>query len=290
MSRVWKNTHCTRTPQTRTPIPLLGPATRALPYALRPPPSRTLPPRFRHRPNHLHPLRVDTPVASRPHFASASPPCTHCPVYRVYAARICPSCAPRRRRPCPASSTGVLPCSPPILPLPPASFLAAAACHLPRLPSTMLRAAVPPLSSLVLCASPHTSFACPEPSRPTTPLLHPSIPTRSVFAFLSPASSIPYPPISLRHVAIPSVTQSSFASPCVPQAQGVDSGFQAVAPNAIAVPEFSFTLDNASTRYSSRRMVFSINANPDSAKSFAVFQANAEAARCKGQQKAAADA
>ncbi|KAJ7692677.1 hypothetical protein B0H14DRAFT_3046280, partial [Mycena olivaceomarginata] len=55
---------------------------------------------------------------------------------------------------------------------------------------------------------------------------------------------------------------SSFASPCVTLAQGVDSGFQAVAPNATACQ---------------KGMVFSINANPDSAKSFAVFQANAEA-------------
>ncbi|KAJ7307941.1 hypothetical protein DFH08DRAFT_944498 [Mycena albidolilacea] len=37
MARVRKFTHRTRTPQTRTPIPLLGPATRALPYGPFPP-------------------------------------------------------------------------------------------------------------------------------------------------------------------------------------------------------------------------------------------------------------
>ncbi|KAJ7337714.1 hypothetical protein DFH08DRAFT_1082838 [Mycena albidolilacea] len=83
-----------------------------------------------------------------------------------------------------------------------------------------------------------------------------------------------------------SVTQSSFASPCVPLAQGVDSGFQAVAPNATAFPQFSFTINNASNPLfffskqnaeCQKGMVFSINANPDSAKSFAAFQANAEA-------------
>ncbi|KAF8217973.1 hypothetical protein K438DRAFT_1656883 [Mycena galopus ATCC 62051] len=86
-----------------------------------------------------------------------------------------------------------------------------------------------------------------------------------------------------------SVTQSSFASPCVPLAQGVDSGFQAVTINATAFPTFSFTLNNASTplfffskqnilvNECQQGMVFSVNANPDSAKSFAAFQANAEA-------------
>ncbi|KAJ7659549.1 hypothetical protein DFH06DRAFT_989394, partial [Mycena polygramma] len=83
-----------------------------------------------------------------------------------------------------------------------------------------------------------------------------------------------------------SVTQSSFASPCTSLAGGVDSGFQAVAINATAVPEFSFTLKNASAplfffskqnAYCQKGMVFSINANPNSAKSFAAFQASAEA-------------
>ncbi|KAF7372869.1 Cupredoxin [Mycena sanguinolenta] len=82
-----------------------------------------------------------------------------------------------------------------------------------------------------------------------------------------------------------SVTQSSFASPCVPLAQGIDSGFQPVGIDVTALPTFSFTLNNASTPlffFSKQNgeceqgMVFSINANPDSAKSFAAFQAAAE--------------
>jgi plastocyanin len=43
-----------------------------------------------------------------------------------------------------------------------------------------------------------------------------------------------------------SVTQSSFASPCTPLTPGVDSGFVPVTPNAANVPEFSFTISNAS--------------------------------------------
>ncbi|KAJ6516707.1 hypothetical protein C8R47DRAFT_961146 [Mycena vitilis] len=84
-----------------------------------------------------------------------------------------------------------------------------------------------------------------------------------------------------------SVTQSSFASPCTPLApQGVDSGFQAVGINATAFPRFSFTINNASAPLfffskqnaeCQKGMVFSINANPNSAKSFAAFQASAEA-------------
>ncbi|KAJ6478983.1 hypothetical protein C8R45DRAFT_872887 [Mycena sanguinolenta] len=86
-----------------------------------------------------------------------------------------------------------------------------------------------------------------------------------------------------------SVTQSSFASPCTPLVGGVDSGFQAVAADATALPQFSFILNNASTplfffskqnvpvNECQKGMVFSINQNPDSAKSFAAFQANAEA-------------
>ncbi|KAJ7670076.1 hypothetical protein DFH06DRAFT_936378, partial [Mycena polygramma] len=81
-----------------------------------------------------------------------------------------------------------------------------------------------------------------------------------------------------------SVTQSSFASPCAPLAKSVDSGFQPIGINTTAFPEFSSTLKNASaplfffsaqTGYCKQGMVFSINANPNSAKSFAAFQANA---------------
>ncbi|KAF7375814.1 hypothetical protein MSAN_00471300 [Mycena sanguinolenta] len=83
-----------------------------------------------------------------------------------------------------------------------------------------------------------------------------------------------------------SVTQSSFAAPCTALAGGIDSGFQFVAADATELPQFSITIGNASTPFfffskqadeCQQGMVFSINANPDSAKSFAAFQANAEA-------------
>ncbi|KAJ7616514.1 hypothetical protein FB45DRAFT_992818 [Roridomyces roridus] len=96
-----------------------------------------------------------------------------------------------------------------------------------------------------------------------------------------------------------SVTQSSFADPCTPLPGGVDSGFQPVAPNATAVPEFSLTLNNASTPLfffsaqdaieseCQQGMVFTVNANPDSDKSFAAFQANAEASGSSGSESTA---
>jgi len=85
------------------------------------------------------------------------------------------------------------------------------------------------------------------------------------------------------------VTQSSFAAPCANftaanGTTGVDSGFQPVAANASAFPEFSFTLMNASaplwfycrqTGHCEQGMVFAIN--PTAAKSFDAFQANAKA-------------
>ncbi|KAJ7330861.1 hypothetical protein DFH08DRAFT_785989 [Mycena albidolilacea] len=86
-----------------------------------------------------------------------------------------------------------------------------------------------------------------------------------------------------------SVTQSSFASPCEPLAGGVDSGFQSVAADATDIPEFSIAINNASkplfffsaqtvpTNECQRGMVFSINQAPNSAKSFAAFQAAAVA-------------
>ncbi|KAJ7832003.1 hypothetical protein B0H13DRAFT_2371149 [Mycena leptocephala] len=86
-----------------------------------------------------------------------------------------------------------------------------------------------------------------------------------------------------------SVTQSSFASPCEPLARGVDSGFQSVAVNATNVHEFSIAINNASkplfffsaqtvpVNECQRGMVFSINQAPNSAKSFAAFQAAAVA-------------
>ncbi|KAF5373840.1 hypothetical protein D9758_000739 [Tetrapyrgos nigripes] len=42
-----------------------------------------------------------------------------------------------------------------------------------------------------------------------------------------------------------SVTQSTFASPCV--ASGIDSGFQMTPPNSTTFATWSFTVDNAST-------------------------------------------
>ncbi|KAJ7880519.1 hypothetical protein B0H14DRAFT_2435681 [Mycena olivaceomarginata] len=85
-----------------------------------------------------------------------------------------------------------------------------------------------------------------------------------------------------------SVTQSSFASPCEPLAGGVDSGFQSVAANGSNIPEFSiainaskplffFSAQTVPTNECQRGMVFSINQAPNSAKSFATFQAAAVA-------------
>ncbi|KAJ7709621.1 Cupredoxin [Mycena rosella] len=85
-----------------------------------------------------------------------------------------------------------------------------------------------------------------------------------------------------------SVTQSTFANPCTIQtapAQGIDSGFQFVSPNATQLPEWTFTMDNETTplwffcpaSHCQAGMVFSINANEASAKSFEVYQAAAKA-------------
>jgi plastocyanin len=104
-----------------------------------------------------------------------------------------------------------------------------------------------------------------------------------------------------------SVTQSTFADPCSIQttpAQGISSGFQPVAANATELPEWSFTVNNASAplwffcaqtnpkSHCEAGMVFSVNANPNSAKSFAVYQAaamagNAAAAAVSGVASAA---
>jgi len=84
-----------------------------------------------------------------------------------------------------------------------------------------------------------------------------------------------------------SVTQSTFTNPCQIQttpAQGIDSGFQFVSNTSTTLPQWSFTVDNTSAplwffcaqtnpvSHCEAGMVFSINANPDSAKSFAVYQ------------------
>jgi len=81
------------------------------------------------------------------------------------------------------------------------------------------------------------------------------------------------------------VTQSSFASPCTNLTTGgIDSGFWAVATGATEFPQWSFTLNNASaplwfycrqTGHCGKGMVFAVN--PTAEKSFAAFQAAAEA-------------
>jgi len=86
-----------------------------------------------------------------------------------------------------------------------------------------------------------------------------------------------------------SVTQSTFANPCVRQTtptQGVDSGFMFVAPNSTTLPQWSITVNNASTplwffcaqtnpvSHCQQGMVFAVNAPPT--KTFAQFQAAAK--------------
>ncbi|KAJ7625319.1 Cupredoxin [Mycena polygramma] len=83
-----------------------------------------------------------------------------------------------------------------------------------------------------------------------------------------------------------SVTQSSFAAPCTYLSpSGVDSGFQLVAAGATQVPQWSFTVNNASaplwffcaqTTHCQKGMVFSVNA-PTTGKTFASFQTAAMA-------------
>ncbi|KAJ7172214.1 hypothetical protein C8R46DRAFT_1085168 [Mycena filopes] len=87
-----------------------------------------------------------------------------------------------------------------------------------------------------------------------------------------------------------SVTQSTFANPCAIQttpAQGIDSGFQFVAANATQLPEWSFTVDNATTplwffcaqtnpaNHCNAGMVFSVNAVESGPKNFAAYMAAA---------------
>ncbi|KAF7295412.1 hypothetical protein MIND_01080800 [Mycena indigotica] len=85
-----------------------------------------------------------------------------------------------------------------------------------------------------------------------------------------------------------SVTQSTFGKPCEIQttpAQGIDSGFQLVPANATELPEWSVTINNDTAplwffcaqtipaNHCQAGMVFSVNAKPDSEKSFAAYQA-----------------
>jgi plastocyanin len=84
------------------------------------------------------------------------------------------------------------------------------------------------------------------------------------------------------------VTQSSFAAPCQPLANGADSGFQPVAANATQVPSFSITVnDTTPTWWYCRQaghceegMVFAIN--PTANKTFAAFQAAANSSSSTG--------
>ncbi|KAF7364957.1 Serine-threonine rich [Mycena venus] len=84
------------------------------------------------------------------------------------------------------------------------------------------------------------------------------------------------------------VTQSTFANPCVQQ--GIDSDFQFVPANATQIPEWSFTVNNASaplwffcrqTGHCAKGMVFSVNA-PATGKTFDAFKAAAIASGTTG--------
>ncbi|KAJ7132930.1 Cupredoxin [Mycena filopes] len=86
-----------------------------------------------------------------------------------------------------------------------------------------------------------------------------------------------------------SVTQSTFATPCAimttPMA-GIDSGFQFVDANATQIPQYSFTVNNATSplwfycaqtnpvSHCSKGMVFAVNP-PATGKTFSAFQAAA---------------
>ncbi|KAJ7123539.1 Cupredoxin [Mycena epipterygia] len=86
-----------------------------------------------------------------------------------------------------------------------------------------------------------------------------------------------------------SVTQSTFATPCSIQTTpqpGLNSQFQPVTPGATMQPQFSFNVTDTTplwffcaqtipANHCNAGMVFSVNADPSSAKSFAVFQAAA---------------
>ncbi|KAJ7600941.1 Cupredoxin [Mycena floridula] len=77
------------------------------------------------------------------------------------------------------------------------------------------------------------------------------------------------------------VTQSTFAAPCVKMAGGTDSGFLQPNPVAGTLPQFSITVNVATplwfycaqTGHCTKGMVFAINPTAD--KSFATFQASA---------------
>ncbi|KAF9481216.1 hypothetical protein BDN70DRAFT_876691 [Pholiota conissans] len=81
------------------------------------------------------------------------------------------------------------------------------------------------------------------------------------------------------------VTQSTFAAPCIAKDGGVNSGYTPVAADATAFPEWTIQIDNASTplwffceqgAHCKAGMVFAINPTAD--KSFATFLATATGA------------
>jgi plastocyanin len=85
------------------------------------------------------------------------------------------------------------------------------------------------------------------------------------------------------------VTQTTFAAPCVPIPGGVDSSFQPVAANATQVPSFTITVNStdAPLWFSCQQpghcesgMVFAVN--PTANKTFAAFQAAAKASSANG--------
>jgi len=79
------------------------------------------------------------------------------------------------------------------------------------------------------------------------------------------------------------LTQSSFANPCVAMTGGVNSGFMPVAANATTFPVFSFKVNQvtplwfycAQTGHCQSGMVFALNINNSSANTFPAFLANA---------------
>ncbi|KAJ7147186.1 hypothetical protein C8R43DRAFT_1129957 [Mycena crocata] len=97
-----------------------------------------------------------------------------------------------------------------------------------------------------------------------------------------------------------SVTQSTFATPCAimtTPVQGIDSGFQAVAADAAQIPEWSFTVNNATAPlwffcaqapHCSKGMVFSVNAATTGDRTFAAYQALAMGGTASGAGGASA--
>lgn len=78
------------------------------------------------------------------------------------------------------------------------------------------------------------------------------------------------------------VTQSSFSNPCTMLSTGIDSEFQPASSNASMVPEYSFTVSNASAplwfycrqgRHCQAGMVFAVNPTTD--ETFDAFRAKA---------------